>query len=284
MDQVVRPDFRKSLPQLCAEWEGCTKCSLGERRAEVGGSFVFGEGRTRGIMFIGEGPGRDEEIAGRPFIGRSGKVLRHLINKLALTDVYITNVVACRSCGPSYDPEGNVRKRRNYHTGEEEVDIRDMPPLPVQMQACLPRLYEEIYLVDPLLIVALGGPSAEILSGSPAKVLSESGVTKEITIPGAGHHANLTAKKQVWLRKVRGEMIMPVDQNEVRYLMMTLVHPAHVLRKRKDQRLDNPMQIFLQGMKKAADIYERQVLEIYGDAVPAARDLTEEDFLEAIEE
>jgi uracil-DNA glycosylase len=235
-------------------------------------------------MFIGEGPGRDEEAEGRPFIGRSGQVLRNLLAKLEITNVYITNVVACRSCGQQYDGEGNPRTRKNFETGEQEPDIRDQAPLPVQMQTCLPRLYEEIYLVDPILIVALGGPAVETLTGKPGRVLAESGVIQTITIPGAGYRPNLTEKKRVWVRKVRGTMIMPVDQNTVSYSMMTLVHPAYVLRKRKDERVGSPVEIFLAGIKKAADLYERHILDVHGDAAPQVREFDDEDLIKTIED
>lgn len=283
-DQVVRPDYRKTLATLRDEWCSCTKCELGQRREATGGKFVFGEGTPRGIMFIGEGPGKDEEVQGRPFIGRSGKFLRHIISKLQLNRCYLTNVVTCRSCGQAYDGEGNPRVWTDRRTGEQTPAIKDQAPLPGQMQACLPRLYEEIYMVDPVLIVALGGPSAEVLSGKPASVLAESGMTKEIRIPGAGYRPNLTAKRKVWVRKVRGEMIMPVDQNQVSYLMMTLVHPAYAIRKRKDERMGNPLEIFVGGMQKAVELYERYALEVYGDAAPQMRQLSEEEILEAIED
>lgn len=283
MDLVVRPDCRKSLLQLNAEWEDCTKCDLGVRRAEVNGSFVFGEGTPGGVMFIGEGPGRDEEAQGRPFIGRSGQVLRDLIHKIGFPRVYITNVVTCRSCGQSFDPEGNPRMRDNRETGEREPIINDQAPLPAQMQACLPRLYEEIYLVDPVLIVALGGPAIETLSGKPARVLAESGVIQTITIPGAGYHPDLTAKRKAWIRKVRGQLIMPVEQNRVSYSMMTLVHPAYVLRKRKDERVGNPVEIFISGLRKAADLYERYVLDVHGDASPQARNIDDDELVRVVE-
>ncbi len=284
MDLVVRPDFRKTLSVLRDEWVDCTKCELGVRRAEVNGSFVFGEGTTGGIMFIGEGPGVDEEAQGRPFIGRSGHVFRNLISKIELTNVYITNVVSCRSCGQAFDGEGNPRTRNDRDTGQQVPIIKDQAPLPAQMQACLPRLYEEIYLVDPILIVALGGPAIETLSGKPARVLAESGVLQTITIPGSGYNPNLTEKRKAWVRKVRGAWIMPVDQNKVRYSMMTLVHPAYVLAKRKDERMGSPVEIFLAGMQKAASLYDRFVLDVHGDASPQARKLSEADFMKAIEE
>ena len=275
-----QPDYNKSLSTLEEEWNSCTKCELGVRRADVSGSFVFGEGTPGGIMFIGEGPGKDEEAMGRPFIGRSGQVLRNLIQKVGITRYYLTNIVACRACGQSYDTEGNPRFWKDRKTGAQVPVINDQAPTPAQMQECLPRLYQEIYSVDPILIVALGGPASETLTKGSIGVLAESGATRKITIPGASHVPNLTDKRKVWARKVRGELIKPVDQSQVEYLMMPLVHPAYVLRKRKDERQGNPVEIFLDGMKKAADIYDRYMFEVHGDH-PGSRDLTESDFIEA---
>lgn len=278
-----QPDYRKSLSTLETEWSSCTKCELGVRRAEVGGSFVFGEGSPRGIMFIGEGPGKDEEQLGRPFIGRSGQVLRSLIKKVGITRHYISNVVACRACGQTYDTEGNPRFWKDRKTGAQVPVIKDQAPTPAQMQACLPRLYQEIYSVDPVLIVALGGPAADTLTRGSVGILAESGATRAITIPGAGFVPNLTEKRKVWARKVQGELIKPVDQNKVEYLLLPLVHPAYVLRKRKDERHGSPVEIFLEGLKKAADIYDRYMFEVYGDH-PGSRELTEDDFIEALQD
>src|SRR5438045_1716674 len=96
-------DARKPLVQLHREWHGCQRCILGEKRAHSGGRQAFGEGRTGGIMFVGEGPGSMEADEGRPFVGPSGDVLRKSINKLGLAECsYISNVVICRSFGPKY--------------------------------------------------------------------------------------------------------------------------------------------------------------------------------------
>jgi len=284
VDQATHPDNRKTLSTLRSEWKDCTKCELGKRRKEVGGSFVFGEGAPRGVMFIGDGPGVEEEEKGRPFVGRSGIVLRKLIKKLGLAPVYISNVVACRSCGQAYDSDGNPRTWKD-RDGFIHPSIKDMLPTPFQMGMCLPRLYEEIYLVDPVLIVALGGASAEILSGKASSILAESGVTRAISIPGAGYHPVVTTQRRHWIRKVRGETIMPVEQNQVNYLMMTLVHPAYVLQKSKDERIGNPVEIFLEGMQKAAAIYDRYAIEVHGtDLQIGSEQLDEEDFHEVSEE
>ncbi len=283
MDPSSGPDYRKSLPVLKNDWQDCTACELGQRRDQVGGNFVFGEGFPRGIMFIGEGPGRDEEKEGRPFIGKSGRILRHVIARLNIERYYITNIVSCRSCGQAYDTEGNPKTRWDRRRGVHIPLILDRPPTPVQMATCMPRLYEEIYLVDPILIVALGAEASKALSRRAITISRDSGTTMKITVPGAGYRPVLTEKRQVWARKVRGQLRTPVAQNEVEYLMVPLIHPAFALRNQSDQRWKNPVQIFVEGMKLAAEIYYRYVLEVFGDR-PNIGMLTENDVLEVMQE
>ena len=260
------PDFRYSLQAVADAWKDCQGCDLGVRRHEVGGEFVFGEGAPRGIMFIGEGPGESEEVEGRPFIGRSGLVLRQVIDKLGLNgSCYITNLVSCRSCSQAYNSEGQPIMRRDRKSGKTFPLIQDEPPNPQQIATCLPRLHEEIYLVDPVLIVALGGEASKALSNERSfSILSERGKTKTISIPGAQPMASFTEKRQVWERKVRGQLVRPTTQNRVKYLMLPTLHPSYVLRRQADRSFKNPLDVFLDDMKLAARIYDRYLLETYG--------------------
>ncbi len=108
----------------------CTRCPLHLTRTNP----VPGEGGFRkGVMFVGEAPGRNEDLEGRPFVGKAGKLLDELLLSIGLTreDVYITNVLKCR-------PPGN----------------RD--PEPDEITACSPYLEEQIRLLSPRLIVTLG--------------------------------------------------------------------------------------------------------------------------------
>ena len=267
------PDIRKSLTVLRGEWETCTKCELGEKRQEVGGAFVFGEGTLGGVMFIGEGPGINEEKEGRPFVGESGQLLRDAIKQANIDRYYISNVVSCRSCGVAYDNAGQPRIKKNYRTGELEPRIVDKPPTPTQLQACLPRLFEEIYLVDPMLIVGLGAEACKVLQGGKAiTVTRETGIERHIEIPGASFNPNLTAKKGVWARKVRGELKMPVDQNMVRYLMIPIIHPAYVLRLISDERHGSPLHDFAKSMSKVADVYHRILQEVHSGHHPGPKE------------
>ena len=122
--------MRTSWPQLMEEISVCGKCRLCETRTNV----VPGEGNPDArLMFIGEGPGRDEDLQGRPFVGRSGELLTRMIRGIGLEreQVYICNVVKCR-------PPQN----RN--------------PEPDEAAACLNYLRAQVGLVRPQVVVLLG--------------------------------------------------------------------------------------------------------------------------------
>ncbi len=129
-----------SLEVLAAFVDGCTRCRLAEGRRRL----VFGEGDGHApVMFIGEGPGAEEDRTGRPFVGPAGKLLDAMIFALGFErrEVFIANVVKCR-------PPGNR---------DPEVD---------EVAACAPFLDRQIELVHPRVIVALGRPAARRLTGS----------------------------------------------------------------------------------------------------------------------
>jgi DNA polymerase len=116
----------------------CTKCPLASGRTQV----VFGVGNPEAdLMFVGEGPGRDEDLAGEPFVGRSGKLLDKLMMQeigIDRSSCYIANVVKCR-------PPNN----------------RD--PLPDEIEACRPWLESQLELIDPTVVVTLGNFATRLL-------------------------------------------------------------------------------------------------------------------------
>jgi uracil-DNA glycosylase len=215
-------------------------------------------------MFIGGAPGKDEELEGSPFVGVPGQFLKEAIGKANLTTYYLSNLVACRSCGEVYDGEGALVTYTNRRTGETTPMIGDKSPDVSQVQECLPRLYEEIYLVDPIFIVTLGAEAAKALTGKPIAITTQSGIEREVEIPGAWRVPVRTEKKKVWGRKVRGEMTFPTEVNMVKYLLIPLMDPAYVLRYQSDERQGSPMHTFVEGMKKVADVYNRYMVEVFG--------------------
>jgi uracil-DNA glycosylase len=213
-------------------------------------------------MFIGEGPGVHEEEEGRPFVGKSGSLLREVLQKLKFEKCYITNIVACRACSVAIDPTTNLpRMRRGRGGAPDTIMYTDQVPTPPQIQACLPRLYEEIYIVDPILIVALGNTAAETLLQRPVAITKERGRTEHCVIPGITSKPVLTEKKQVWGRMVHGVYQMPIEQNEVRYLVMPALHPAFVLRRLVDRGPNSPSSQFIIDIKTAVRIYEKYLIE-----------------------
>jgi uracil-DNA glycosylase family 4 len=124
------PSLELSFPELEEKVHACRLCPLGAGRTHA----VPGEGsRATELMFVGEGPGRDEDAQGRPFVGRAGQLLTKIIEAMHTKreEVYITNVVKCRP------PENRT-------------------PLPAEVEACGPYLLRQIELVGPRVIVALG--------------------------------------------------------------------------------------------------------------------------------
>lgn len=129
-----------TLDALRAEIGDCQRCKLCRDRTNI----VFGVGNpSAALMFVGEGPGRDEDLQAEPFVGRAGKLLTEIITKgmkLRREDVYIANVVKCRP------PEN-----RN--------------PEPDEITACRPFLERQIQLVAPKVLVALGTFAAQTMLG-----------------------------------------------------------------------------------------------------------------------
>src|SRR5215475_3547546 len=129
----------KTLDELRDILEKFEGCALKPTATQL----VFADGNpTAPLMFVGEAPGRDEDIEGLPFVGRSGKLLDRMLAAIGLdrASVYIANIVPWR-------PPGN------------------RTPTPQESQICLPFVLRQIELVDPDILVCLGGPSAQALLG-----------------------------------------------------------------------------------------------------------------------
>jgi len=219
-------------------------------------------------MFIGEGPGKDEEIQGRPFVGECGQFLRELLKGLEFTNYYVTNAVCCRSWDYAYDTQGNKIVYKSKKTHKDEHIIRDEAPKPVQRSACLPRLLQQIYSVDPILLIALGGAAAETLLGRPIRIQAENGILQNAQIPGAGYIPQLTPKG-AWSRmagaKADRRLISPITQNYVTYPVIPLIHPAFAMANHMDRRPDSVMRMFVTGLQKARNVYAAYRQEVYGE-------------------
>jgi uracil-DNA glycosylase family 4 len=136
-DKTGEKDSRVLLENLYRSMQNCQNCSLHSYRTHL----VFGAGNPEArLMLVGEAPGREEDLQGKPFVGAAGKLLTEGLSQVGLfrEEVYIANILKCR-------PPGN----------------RD--PLPEEIRACFPYLESQINIISPRIICALGKFAAQVL-------------------------------------------------------------------------------------------------------------------------
>ncbi len=177
--KLSREEKARQLAALRREIGECTRCKLCHGRKTV----VFGEGSAdAALMFVGEGPGADEDATGRPFVGRAGQLLDKMIRAMTLRrdDVYIANVVKCRP------PDNRT-------------------PEPDEVAACSPFLIRQIEIIQPRVIVCLGAVAAQFLFGSKKSIgvlRGTAGRFHSATVIATYHPAyllrNENAKPEAW--------------------------------------------------------------------------------------
>lgn len=131
---------RERLVELYHQASACVRCPLSETRTRV----VFGAGNADAeLIFVGEGPGAEEDRRGLPFVGRAGQLLNELLEGIGLSrdEVFVTNTVKCR-------PPGN----------------RD--PRPEELEACRPYLDRQLQLIEPKVVATLGNFSTKLITGN----------------------------------------------------------------------------------------------------------------------
>lgn len=134
----------QSLADVREELGDCHRCRLSETRKNI----VFGEGDEKArLVFVGEGPGHEEDFQGRPFVGKAGQLLDRIITAIGLTrsEVYITNVVKCRP------PKNRV-------------------PWPDEIGSCYPFLAKQLRFIRPSVICSLGSAAAQTLLETEAGI------------------------------------------------------------------------------------------------------------------
>ena len=204
VNEIYRKDAGKggrkiTLSDLETEISVCRRCHLEETRTNV----VPGEGDpSADLMFVGEAPGREEDLQGRPFVGRAGQLLTKIIESIGLRreDVYIANILKCR-------PPGN----RN--------------PLPGEMAACSSYLKRQIEAIDPKVICALGKFSAQTLLNSETpisrlrgKFYDYNGIKLMPTYHPAYLLRNPGGKKDVWkdMKMIAGELGLKIPSGRAK--------------------------------------------------------------------
>ncbi|MHB8410559.1 MAG: uracil-DNA glycosylase [Candidatus Acidiferrales bacterium] len=182
-----------TLERIREDIGDCRRCKLCEQRNKI----VFGAGSaTADLVFVGEGPGHDEDIQGLPFVGRAGKLLTQMIEAMGLRrdDVYIANVVKCRP------PQNRA-------------------PEPDEIETCSPFLYRQLAVIRPKAVVCLGAIAFQSLTGTKQPISRLRGQWLEfrgIPLMATYHPAyllrNPNAKGDVWedLKKVMAHLGMKV--------------------------------------------------------------------------
>lgn len=200
----------QAIAELRARAMQCLKCPhLASTRTNV----VFGVGNIDAeLMFVGEGPGADEDLQGEPFVGLAGQLLTRMIKAMGLAreEVYIANVLKCRPDMPA----GSSGNRK---------------PTPEEMQTCIPYLHAQIDLIQPKVLVALGGTAVEGLLGKSGimKLRGQWQTYRGLPLMPTFHPAYLlrnqahTEKRKVWedLMAVMEKLALPISEKQRSYFL-----------------------------------------------------------------
>jgi uracil-DNA glycosylase len=157
---MTRVSRQKQFDRLRSEAETCTRCPL----HELGTQTVFGEGPVDArLILVGEQPGDEEDLEGRPFIGPSGRLLDHALEEAGIdrTGVYVTNTVKHFK----WTPRGRMRLHKT--------------PNKAEIMSCLPWLQAEIELIRPRVLVSLGATAGKALLGEDFRITASRGVVYE---------------------------------------------------------------------------------------------------------
>jgi len=201
-----RTSRERHLERAAAVVAACRKCEIGSTRTKS----VFGEGDPCArVMVVGEGPGETEDKLGRPFVGRAGELLDKMLGAIDLPreDVFICNTVKCR---PTLDDGGKK--------------LRNRAPDPIELKNCRAYLDEQIAIVRPEIILALGAPAAKSFMGDKFSITKQRGQWFEgpegIAVIATFHPAYIlrqtggelnAMKRLVWedLKRVRARLDEP---------------------------------------------------------------------------
>ena len=155
-EELIERSKTERLAEVAAKASVCVACGLSKMRTNV----VFGEGNPEApLVLIGEGPGQNEDKTGRPFVGRSGVLLDECLKENGITrkHIYICNVIRCRACSI------------------EAGRMQNRPPTPEETKSCLPWLEQTLNIIQPKVILCLGGPAASSLIHKGFRITHERG-------------------------------------------------------------------------------------------------------------
>lgn len=272
---VVRsydPDDSKSTGDLYDKWRDCTQCNLGLVRVKRASEALEDEklpeqpqrnGKSRGLLVVGLAPSRNDERDGVHF-GRGpwnrdkkgydpsgADLLRALFKKHGMGQVFYTSLVACRSCELQVNEDGSPRTfERN---GIPRPYYKDRPPLHPEISACQPRLWEEIYVVDPLLIISTQPEVTGYLLGK--RSLSD-GEVGQMHLPGRTQIPKQDARGQ-FSRMMRGVRSFYAAPLMLEYAVMQVPNPDMALQRHANRRQDSELNQLKACIQLASQVYQR---------------------------
>jgi DNA polymerase len=243
-----KPD---SLAWLQQTWSACQGCKLCEERNSV----VFGNGNPDAqIMIIGEAPGETEDKYGLPFIGAAGQLLDLFLGQVAFRED-VANLVEQINNARKMDEKNSYRLDLRAALLEEVYftnvvmcrppDNRD--PIPKEIEACKARLMEQIYLVDPIIIITAGRIATEALIGRKVSITQTRGELFDVEVPG------------------RMGLI------PVKYPVLALLHPSYLLRKNDFRQKGGDAQKTYNDFVRTMKIIDNFNRDHYGIPVPEGR-------------
>jgi uracil-DNA glycosylase family 4 len=196
------------LSELFLEYTGCKKCDL----CNIGQQKVFGYGNPNAkILIVGIGPGEEEDNQGIPFVGPSGTLLNQALAFAGVDrkSVYTTNLVLCRPA--------NIEKNNR---------LKNRDPNKIEIEACIERLYQEIYIVDPVLILTLG----------------------DVVLKSLCHKQSMKS-----CRGIISTALLKGKNESIEYPFIPTWHPARILRS-PSEKIGDPKDNFFTDIKKAANL------------------------------
>ena len=184
---------RDRLVELYHQASACVRCPLSETRTRV----VFGAGNADAeLMFVGEGPGAEEDRRGLPFVGRAGQLLNQLLEGIGLSrdEVFIANTVKCR-------PPGN----------------RD--PQPLELESCRPYLDSQLQLIEPKVVATLGNFATKLITGDQTGITRVRGVAQQHVLAGRPVHVFPLLHPAAALRTPKMKELLVEDFGRLRELL-----------------------------------------------------------------
>lgn len=266
------PDDHLSTGDLHTKWAECRQCNLGLNLATRIANTPEGDsppqqprrtGHSHGILVVGLNPTRNDERDGIHF-GRGpwnrdkkaydpsgGDLLKALFRKLQMGQVFYTNLVACRSCELQVNEDGSPRTfERN---GVQMPYYKDRPPLYPEIAACQPRLWEEIYCVDPLLILSTQPEVTQHLLGK--RCLSD-GEVGQLEISGRTRIPKQDARGQ-FSRMMKGVRVPYLTTVSLKYPVMQIPNPDLALQRHANKRQDGELNQLKHCIQLAVQVYQR---------------------------